>query len=120
MRFRTMFWSYFCCTIDFEQLADQSYLGSNRFFMPNQNLKPDFGYLIRFLQGCHFAMYHILTWQPCKYSLDHISETIHPISKFLFAKSTYFYAESDSDSQLSISVTNFAGLPDSTYPPGNP
>ena len=59
--------------------------------MPNQNLKPDFGYLIRFLQGCHFAMYHILTWQPCKYSLDHISDTIHPISKFLFAKSTNFF-----------------------------
>ena len=32
MRFRTMFWSYFYRTIDFEQLADQSYLGSNRFF----------------------------------------------------------------------------------------
>ena len=32
MRFQTMFWSYFYRTIDFEQLADQSYLGSNRFF----------------------------------------------------------------------------------------
>ena len=59
--------------------------------MPNQNLKPDFRYLIRFLQGCHYAMYRILTWQPCKYSLDHISDTIHPILKFLFAKSTYFF-----------------------------
>ena len=59
--------------------------------MPNQNLKPDFRYLIRFLQGCHFAMFRILTWQPCKHSLDHISDTIHPISKFLFAKSTIFF-----------------------------
>ena len=59
--------------------------------MPNQNLKLDFRYLIRFLQGCHYAMYRILTWQPCKYSLDHISDTIHPILKFLFAKSTYFF-----------------------------
>ena len=61
------------------------------FFMPNQNLKPDFRYLIRFLQGCHFAMFGNLTWQPCKHSLDHISDTIHPISKFLFVKSTIFF-----------------------------
>ena len=65
-------------------------------------------------------MYHILTWQPCKHSLDHILNTIHPISKFLFAKSIFFHAESNSDSQMSISVTNFAGLPDSAFPPGNP
>ena len=91
------------------------------FFMPNQNLKPDFRYLIRFLQGCHFAMFGNLTWQPCKHSLDHISDTIHPISKFLFCKINYFFhTESDSDSQMSISVTNFAGLPDSAFPPGNP
>ena len=31
-RFRTMLRSYFYRTIDFEQLTDQSYLGSNRFF----------------------------------------------------------------------------------------
>ena len=61
------------------------------FFMPNQNLKPDFRYLIRFLQGCHFAMFGNLTWQPCKHSLDHISDTIHPISKFLFVKLTIFF-----------------------------
>ena len=61
------------------------------FFMPNQKLKPDFRYLIRFLQGCHFAIVRILTWQPCKHSLDHILGTIHSISEFFFAKSTIFF-----------------------------
>ena len=142
------------------------------FFMPNQNLKPDFRYLIRFLQGCHFAMFGNLTWQPCKHSLDHISDTIHPISKFLFVKSTIFswwiqFRQSNvhichefcgvarfsistwqpskdlsdyisvtiqglpggnmeygnpakSLTEIEISVEDFAGLPDSICPPGNP
>ena len=142
------------------------------FFMPNQNLKPDFRYLIRFLQGCHFAMFGNLTWQPCKHSLDHISDTIHPISKFLFVKSTIFswwiqFRQSNvhichefcgvarfsistwqpskdlsdyisvtiqglpgrnmesgnpakSSTDISISVKDFAGLPYSIFPPGNP
>ena len=65
------------------------------FFLLNQLI---FSCWIRFRQSnvhichefCRVARFRISTWQRLKGLSDHISVTIHPISKFFFAKSTSF------------------------------
>ena len=63
-RFRTMFQSYFYRTIDFEQLTDQSYVGSNRFFHAESESETGFSISHTVFAGlpyCHVPYFDLAT-----------------------------------------------------------
>ena len=63
-RFRTMFQSYFYRTIDFEQRADQSYVGSNRFFHAESESETGFSISHTVFAGlpyCHVPYFDLAT-----------------------------------------------------------
>ena len=119
--FRTIFWNYFCRNIHFEQVTDQNYLGFNRFFHAESESETGFSISHTVFAGlpyCHIPYFDLATLETLigPY-LGHHSSNF----QISFCKINYFFHdESNSDSQMSISVTNFAGLPDSAFPPGNP